>query len=286
MTQTVYADLYVVVNTGMDLLCLLITSALLHRKSAPKRLIPAALLGGLYALAALLLGWEGLWGLIPDLLAAWLITLIAYREKGQSLRQGLQTLGVFLLVSALMGGVMTLLYSLLNRLKLPFPTLTGDGPSAWLFLIVSLLSAALTAKSGGLLAFSHRQKAVSLSLSLYGHTVELTALVDTGNLLSDPISGRSVVAVSLEKLAPILPPGLCQACREGDPARWLAAGSRTHGARLISAHTAGGDTLLLALSPRQLVVREKDRSRTCNHLVAPVMLGTEAHGFDAVIGHF
>jgi hypothetical protein len=66
----VYADLYFLINMGMDLVGLMITAALMHRKGRKWRLVLAAALGGGYALVALLLGLSGWTSLIADLLAA------------------------------------------------------------------------------------------------------------------------------------------------------------------------------------------------------------------------
>ncbi len=290
MNQTVYADLYVIVNTGMDLLCLLITAALCHRRTSRMRTILAAALGGGYALLALLLNLDGLLGILPDLAAALLICSLAFASahpRGKErLWERLRITGVFVLVSALMGGAMTALYSLLNRLAIPFPALEGDGLSAWVFLGVSVASAIFTAKGGRLFASSSRQKTVTLHLRLFDKEIRLVALVDTGNLLSDPISGRDVIVADLEKLSPILPPDLVRACREKDPSKWLLSQKGLPTGRLIQANTAGGDTLLLALTPQRLWITRGRERMDCNHLIAPARLQGEAAGFDAVIGSF
>ena len=47
---------------------------------------------------------------------------------------------VYVLVSMILGGIMTALYSCLNRLEIPFESLQGDGLSVWLF--AALMTAA------------------------------------------------------------------------------------------------------------------------------------------------
>ena len=44
-------------------------------------------------------------------------------------------------------------------------------------------------------------------LTLGERQVELTALVDTGNTLTDPVSGRPVMVAEGETLSPLFPPG-------------------------------------------------------------------------------
>ena len=67
MEPSVYVDLYFMVNLSMDLLCLMITASLMHRKVSRLRVIAAAAIGGAYAVAALLLGFFGIWGLLLDI---------------------------------------------------------------------------------------------------------------------------------------------------------------------------------------------------------------------------
>ena len=55
METTVYADLLFLVNAGMDCLCLCMTARLLHRRLRVWRLLAGTVLGGIYAVVALLL---------------------------------------------------------------------------------------------------------------------------------------------------------------------------------------------------------------------------------------
>ena len=66
MEQEVYVDLYFLINTCMNLLTLMITASLLHRKVSRWRAWLAAAAGGLWAVAALFWGVMGIWGLLMD----------------------------------------------------------------------------------------------------------------------------------------------------------------------------------------------------------------------------
>ncbi len=70
---------------------------------------------------------------------------------------------------------------------------------------------------------------VPVQLVVGGRRLELTGLVDTGNLLRDPLSGRPVLVVEFDAVAPLIPPAaraLYGAAGRGgaaDAARLLAA---------------------------------------------------------------
>lgn len=288
MEQEVYVDLYFLINAGMDLLCLLISAALLHRPLRRARALLAAALGGAYAVASLLLGFSGPLGFAADCLAALLLCALAFSPFSAPLRRVprlvLRLTAVYVLICTLTGGVMTVLFGLLNRLKLPFDAFEGEGVSVWIFAAVSLAAGLLSAKGGRLLSFLQGRERVTLCAELLGKTVTLCALVDTGNLLRDPVSGKSVIAVEPDALADVLPPTLLRACKSGDCAAWMSDPASAGLVRPIPAHTATGTGLLPAVTPQSLhVIKGKERL-PCDHLLALTALDGVQHGFDAVMG--
>lgn len=279
MRTDVYVDLYFLVNASMDLLCLATTAAILHRPMRRWRLLVGAALGGVWSLTVLLGGLDGALGVLLDLLAAILLCAVAFSERGGSAKRLLQSAGAFALLSALMGGLMTVLYRFLNRLELPFEALQGDDLSAWMLALLAAVAGIVTLHGGRLLRRSVAVRDVLLEITVEGRSTRLHALVDTGDLLTDPLSGRSVVLVDPAALTSVLPPGLAEALAHPD----RAAPQYARRLRLIPTHTATGDAMLVAFAPDRLVVITKKERSTVNDLIAPVPLGDTAHGFDALI---
>ena len=145
MQTEVYADLYFLVNASMDLLCLLLTARLLQTKTARWRALLAAVFGGGFSLWVLLFGITGWLELLLDLAAALAICAIGFAGKGTGLGRLARTTAVFFLVSAILGGIMTALYELLNRMDLPFEAFRGETISVWMFAVLSLAAGILTA---------------------------------------------------------------------------------------------------------------------------------------------
>lgn len=276
MVREVYIDLYFMVNTGMDFLCLLVTSALLHRRSRRWRLLLGASVGGFYACAVLLLGIEGLLGMLLDLVAAFLLCAVAFWERRMPLARLLRAAAVQLITSAFLGGVMTLLFSFLNRLELPLESLEGDGPSVWVFAALALISGAFTVRGGKLLGRSHQKNSVTVKATLFGTPVTLRGMVDSGNLLRDPVSGRGVIVADKRALEGLLPQEVL-----GDffPTDHCLA-SRL---RMIPVKTASGEGMLRAILPDSLAVGEGEAWESVDYLVAVAELGERAQGFDALL---
>ena len=283
MEVTVYADLYFMVNLSMDLLCLMITATLMHRRVSRLRVIVAAALGGAYAVVALLLGFFGVLGLLLDLSVAYLLCLTAFSEGKKGWLIALRCCPVLFLTSMLIGGVMTALYSFINRLQLPLESLQGDGLSVWLFVLLAAISGLATLRGGSFLGLSRKTERVEVRAVLFGKAVMLGAMVDTGNLLRDPLSDRRVIVAELSCFTDVLPPALLEACRTGRVADWLSEQENARAARLIPMQTAAGSKMLLGLIPEQLTLTVGKESYPADYLIAPTLLGNTARGFDAVI---
>lgn len=275
----VYVDLYFLVNASMDLLCLAMTASILHRAVKRWRLFLAALLGGGWAVGVLLLGIDGAPGVVPDLLMAVLLAAVAFAEKNGRITRLLRDAGAYALLSALLGGLMTVLYRFLNRLELPLEALQGDGLSAWMFAILAAVAGFFTLRGGRLFRRSGAVRDVGLEITIEGRTAVLRALVDSGNLLTDPLDGRSVVLADPAKLLPCLSPMLAHALEHPES----APPEYARRIRLIPAHSATGEGLLAAFAPDRLVIVTKKDRVTANDLVALSPLGGTAGGYDALI---
>ena len=277
MQQEVYADLYVLVNAGMDLLCFMITAMLMHRKILRRRAIPAAILGGLYALGVLLIGASGMWAIVLDLLAMLLMCTIVFCSRRETFFFLLKITAVNVIVSAFLGGIMTALYAWLNRLDLPMEVLEGDGISVWIFAVLAAISGFLTARGGMFFGISRKTRSVTVEATLFGAHVTLSAMVDSGNFLKDPMGGRGVIVAERKRIAHVLPKNFPA---EGELNRSAELATKL---RLIPTKTATGDGILEAIVPDELVIVDRDGRHKADYLIAPISLGESARGFDALV---
>ena len=98
----------------------------------------------------------------------------------------------------------------------------------------------------------------AVRLTLGGRSVELTALRDTGNTLTDPVSGVPVLVAEGARLLPLLPPGTLEPRELADPVDCLEKlrdGPLAGRARLLPYRAVGVERgLLLALRPDGLWV--------------------------------
>jgi len=281
MEQTVYVDLFFMINFSMDFLCFYLTSRLLGIKMKPYRAVIASALGGIYANLALLWGLSGVAAIALDAAACALMCFVAFGFPRRFGGAALYIL-VYIAVSMTLGGFMTALFNLLNRMGLGGAEVGGDGISAWLLLALAAVSAVITLMGGRFFRRKTSKKSVTLKISLRGKSVTLRALCDSGNMLRDPISGKLCVVVSSKALRNIIPNDIIRAAKSfGSGLSDSAAASL--GVRLIPTRTATGDGLMVAVKADKITVEDGKNEYDIDALLALSELESFSDGAGALL---
>ena len=197
----VYIDALFLLNLIVNYLLLLAAAKLAGEPLRRLRLAAGAALGGLYAAAIFFPGMGFLTHPLCKLGAAVLMLLTGFGGSRRLLRV---TLVFFGLSCAFGGGIFAI--GLLGGRGL---TLRNGVLYSVMDLRILLLSAAVcyavltlvfrrTARHG-------RREVLPAVLILEGRRVAVNALVDTGNTLTDPVTGRSVMVAEGSRLSPLLP---------------------------------------------------------------------------------
>lgn len=197
----VYIDALFSLNLIVNYLLLLAAAKLAGEPLRRLRLAAGAALGGLYAAAIFFPGMGFLTHPLCKLGAAVLMLLTGFGGSRRLLRV---TLVFFGLSCAFGGGIFAI--GLLGGRGL---TLRNGVLYSVMDLRILLLSAAVcyavltlvfrrTARHG-------RREVLPAVLILEGRRVAVNALVDTGNTLTDPVTGRPVMVAEGSRLSPLLP---------------------------------------------------------------------------------
>ena len=202
----IYVDTLFLLNAAVDYLLLLASARLAGEPLARLRFLLGAALGGLYAVAIFLPGLSFLARPPCRLAAAVLMVLAAFWKSRRLLRQ---VVIFFALSCAFGGGVLAI--GLLGGRGL---TLSNGVLCSGMDLKIVLLSAAgcygaltlIFQRTGRHTAPSGELRPVRLTLG--ERQVSLTALVDTGNTLTDPATGRPVLVAEADCVEELLPPGI------------------------------------------------------------------------------
>lgn len=279
----IYVDTLFLLNVLVDYLLLLCAARLAGEPLKRLRFALGAVLGGGYAVAIFLPGLGFLERPACRLAAAVLMVLAAFWG---SRRLGRQVLIFFALSCAFAGGVLAI--SMLGGQGL---SLNRGVIYSGMDLKIVLLSAAgcyavlslLLQKAVRYTSFTGELKAVRLELE--DRTVELTALTDTGNTLTDPVTGQGVMVAEGERLLPLFAASQCPSVQElRDPAgaleRLTGAGGHF---RLLPYRAVGVDRgLLLAVRVDRAVVDGEDRGAMVVAL-SPTPV-SDGGGYGALLG--
>ncbi len=229
----VYIDKIFVLNLLVDYLLLLTAARLCGMPLQRLRLMLCAAAGAAYAVCVFLPGWEIMAHPLMRLLSGVLMALSAYWP----LRQHWRITGLFLLLSATLGGTVlalsltlgggTAAVSKIYHAKISWPLLLGTACS--IRILLQLLFQQAGRHGGGEL--------MKICIGLHGKEKEILALHDTGNTLRDPVRGQPVLVIEQTALQDFWDCQTAEILQEKCSAEEKIA--RLHGAGL-----GGGFTLL------------------------------------------
>ena len=173
--MTVYLDVLMLINFIVDLLLLVAANRLSGHPTEVWRVVSAALLGGLYGGVCVLPGFAFLSDTLWRLVSLALMAVIAFGIRRDAVRRSV----LFILLSMALGGVAVGL----------------DSGGFW----------ALALSAGGvcamcLVGFRGRvgDTYVPVEIRTKTDTVCITALRDTGNTLTDPLTGQQVLVAGAQ----------------------------------------------------------------------------------------
>lgn len=227
--MTVYVDVVMGLNFLVDFFLLLGTDRLCGCPTAMRRAVGAAALGGIYGGVCLLPGFAFLGNLWWRMVVLGAMCVIAFGWHRSALRRGV----LFLFLTMALGGIAQSAYG---------SGIWGLlGAAAGLFLLCAV---GFRGKiSGG--------QQVPVVLRKGKNVCRLVALRDTGNTLTDPISGQSVLVVGSEIAWELL--GITRQ-QLHSPLETMASG-KIPGLRLIPYRSVGCSAgMLLAAAMDEVIV--------------------------------
>lgn len=274
----VYLDSLFLMNLGLDSLLLASAQRLGGVRGQLWRTLTAASFGAAYTAAVFCLRWAWLTHPVVKCAAAVVMVLMASGRE----RRPLRVMGLFFLLScALAGGVMLMELTGTGTMsnEQGFPATVSDGQmlavcGAGEYLAVSAVS---RFGGGGL-------ETVSVLLRCEGRTVLLRVLVDSGNLLRDPVTGEPVLIAQRQAVACLFPGKTAPTAEElNSPAQVMASaeGWTASRLRLLPYRAVGTQRgMLLALRVDEM---EVNGQRWKNRLAALTAEDFDG-GYQGIIG--
>lgn len=288
--MVVYIDELFFLNLIINYLLLLSSAMLCGSHIKRPRILSSAAAGALYACFIFFPELHFFYTLLAKTAFSALMSLIAYgfHDWRSFLRRTL----IFYVVSFAFAGAMMALFKLTNPANAAVRNgVVYAGISSTVLIAVALgayLLMTLLLKNAPKLS-EHAPPRTAVAITLFGKTIELEAMIDTGNRLSDPVTNDRIVVVEYTRVREALPHGMRAVLDvfgvsdAAETLRMLANAGYSEGFRLIPFSAIGTKHgLLLAL--RADSVREGSKIAE-NALVAFTETDlSEETGCGAVIG--
>lgn len=204
--MTIYLDVVLVENLCMNYIILFATGYLLKVKRNHLRLILSALLGGIYSILAYMEILEIYSNLILKIVLSIVMVYLAYNPK--TIKQLVKELLFFYLTSFVFGGCA---FALLYFIK-PQEILIRNGVYVGTYPLKVAILGGIVGFTITVIAFhfaktkfSKKDMYCNITIYFSEKDITVTSLLDTGNMLKDPITSMPVIVVEKEVLKNILP---------------------------------------------------------------------------------
>lgn len=204
--MTIYLDVVLIENLCMNYIILFATGYLLKRKMNHIRLILSALLGGIYSILAYMEVLEIYTNFAFKIILSIVMVYLAYHAK--NIKQLSKELIFFYLTSFVFGGCA---FALLYFIK-PQEILIRNGTYIGTYPLKIAILGGVVGFTITVIAFHFMKKRITkkdmyCNITIYFEekSISTTALLDTGNMLKDPITRMPVIVVEKELLKEVLP---------------------------------------------------------------------------------
>jgi stage II sporulation protein GA (sporulation sigma-E factor processing peptidase) len=192
------------INFTVDILAIFIAARMVHARISIKRLVLSGVTGAIFATAELFIKY-----VIVHLLSAifFLLLLLRISCKNISTIRKVKFLLSFYIAAFLISGAVGFIYGILDRYidELAFDTTDPTNRKAIIFSLIILLIIGALRLFIMMFSESLNEKSTQIRMELNDKLLEVEALIDTGNLVKDPMNMNPVIFLKKSKAEIIIP---------------------------------------------------------------------------------
>lgn len=192
--KTLYIDVYFMINFTVDILAIFVALKMVHLGIRMRRIILCGILGGTFAILELFLPIKAL----EVLLAAIFLLLITQISCiGASWSRRIKFLFSFYISTFLISGIVNFMYQLMDRYVKNIAIESGQSTNkkALVFSLIILLMIGALRLFIMMFSGAANETNVDLVINIGGKRLEIEALIDTGNLVKDPMNMNPVIFI-------------------------------------------------------------------------------------------
>ncbi len=285
--MVLYIDILIILNLFIDYFLLLSSAVLLKRNIKRLRLIFAAILGSLSSLFIFLPTISPIITVLIKLMIGFCLVLVAFGYKSKIVF--IKTVLLFFAENLIFIGVMFCLWMFVS----PPGMLWKNGITYIAISPIILISGSIVAYfSTCLINFiiSKRvetNKIYSIKIELNNKKIEIKALYDTGNCLTEPFSGKPVCICEYDSIFKILPKNIDMFLNDSfNNVNFSNKFRSDTNLRLVPCDTVTGCGVLPAFLPKSVIVLCNNMEYSYECYVAVTTNKISDGEYNAIIGDF
>ena len=209
--KTLYIDVYFLINFTVDILAAFVSLRLLNIATTVKRLVFTGITGAILAILHLFLGDNKFVGILMYACFSFLVTVIACRKASASRR--IKFLILFYISTFTIGGIVSYIYDLLDEHignALAYLDSGAENRKMLFFSLIILLVIGVFRFLIMIFSNSMGEKSVRIGICIDEKRMELDALIDSGNLVRDPMNMNPVIFIKKATAGRLFPSALLE----------------------------------------------------------------------------
>ncbi len=265
---TIYADVLVALNILLTYILVVACRVLCRIPTNKWTVMVASVIGGVSSLVIFYEDAGVVFSVFYKIITGAVIVGIAFLPKG--LKIFLKVFLAFFCAGFLFGGVMYALEITVHPEKIMFYNGTVYFDMSITYLVTSVLVIYGVLLLADYLITKHNQKdgKCQLEITYNNITVSMTALIDTGNSLTDGMSGRTVIVAELSAVSPLFTREEMLFFKNGNFENVPKSLNKIF--RLIPCSVVTGESLLLAFLPTSVKIKDKNKIYETNFCTVAV----------------
>lgn len=202
MKQIIYADMIFLLNFCMDFLALFAAGKILGLRLSAGRLVLSSVFGAAYCVFTFICDYSSILEMIINILVSVIMCFIAYNIN--SLVSFTKIFVIFYSACFMLGGGIEALYylsGLVNTEDIVGGSGANASPPFQTIIIFAGFCTLIVIFAGSLFKRHSSVKDTEIIVGFMGREVKIASIVDSGNLLYEPISSVPVIIVTLKSAA-------------------------------------------------------------------------------------
>lgn len=255
--MTIYLDIVFFENVIMNFLIILATAIIARTKIKPHKMLLASSVGGMFSILTYIIKLNKFQNVILKIFISIIIVKISYNS--QKIKYTIKNLILFYLVSLTFGGTAFMFLYFIN----PQNIISKDGILIGTYPLRSTLFGALFALILIILVakiirdrVSKKEMLCDLEIFYNGKLEKIKTLIDTGNLLQDPITNEDVIIVEKDSLKNLISEDFLNNIENIVSGKWLnSSGINNYKFKIIPFSSLGKENgILIGFKPDYIKV--------------------------------